>query len=66
MNDRLVTAAQDPLLCNNDLHRYSMSGRYLQDHAMAESRFREGWKNKRCPDCRIFGWEPPAGMYELS
>jgi hypothetical protein len=46
--------------CLNALHSHPLPRAYLAAHEMAEDRLAANWKNLKCPDCKLYGWEPPA------
>lgn len=43
--------------CENSLHNHPLPESYIACHAEAERRLREGWWNKKCPQCGLYGWE---------
>lgn len=44
--------------CRNELHDWPLPAGYGESFEVAEARLRNRWRNKRCPDCGIYGWEP--------
>ena len=47
---------RDP--CPHPLHDWPLPSGYLDAAEMADSRLANGWGNKRCPTCGLYGWEP--------
>jgi hypothetical protein len=44
--------------CPNRLHDWPLPSGYIEADDVARSRLGRGWKNRKCPDCRLYGWEP--------
>lgn len=42
--------------CPNALHDHPLPAGYLEAQDMAYRRLRKGWTQKRCPDCKLYGW----------
>ena len=42
--------------CPNALHDYPLPSGYLDEHRVASERISNSWKQKKCPDCKIYGW----------
>lgn len=55
-----------PTVCKNRLHDYPTTGGYLQEHDQAARRLRKHWRNLRCPDCGLWGWEKPRLSLDIS
>lgn len=53
--DRLEDRAE----CPNTLHDWPLPAGYNTAHDVALSRINQGWRQKRCPDCGLYGWPPP-------
>lgn len=47
--------------CPNPLHDHPLPLGYIEAGEVARKRLRKRWSEKRCPDCRLFGWIPPVG-----
>lgn len=44
--------------CPNALHDHPLPSGYIAAAEEAGSRLDEGWRNPKCPDCGLYGWEP--------
>ena len=44
--------------CPNALHDWPLPSGYVDADIEAHWRLRNRWTNKRCPDCRKYGWLP--------
>ena len=44
--------------CPNTLHDWPLPAGYGESFEVAEARLRNRWRNKRCPNCGLYGWEP--------
>lgn len=44
--------------CPNVLHNYPLPEGYNDAAEVAGRRLNRGWKQKRCPQCNIYGWIP--------
>lgn len=49
---------QDRGACPNPLHDWPLPQGYAECFEVADARLRARWKNKRCPDCGLYGWQP--------
>lgn len=49
---------RDP--CPNSLHDWPLPAGYVDAAEVAAARLARRWSNKRCPDCRVYGWQPGA------
>ena len=47
--------------CPNALHDHPLPAAYVTASDVADERLESGWRNVECPDCRLYGWEPPNG-----
>ena len=45
--------------CPNALHDWPLPAGYNDAHTVALSRINQGWGQKRCPDCDLYGWPAP-------
>lgn len=45
--------------CANCLHEHPLPKLYIAAHTEAGRRLRAGWRNKKCPECGLHGWEKP-------
>lgn len=48
-----------PTDCTNRLHDHPLPTSYIAAHTEAGRRLYKGWRNKKCPECGIYGWEKP-------
>jgi hypothetical protein len=44
--------------CPNMLHDYPLPAGYGDAAEAASRRIQRGWLNKRCPQCKLYGWQP--------
>lgn len=44
--------------CPSPLHDWPEPTGYVDATVEADWRLRNGWSNKRCPDCGRYGWQP--------
>lgn len=44
--------------CPNELHDWPLPAGYSDSHAVANRRLRNKWRTRKCPDCKLYGWEP--------
>lgn len=51
--------------CPNSVHDHPLPAGYSEAHDAAGQRTRAGWKSKRCPDCKLYGWVKPRGESRL-
>lgn len=53
--------------CPNSLHDWPLPDGYNEAEEVARSRISQGWTQKRCPDCELYGWtNPPKPMRGLA
>jgi hypothetical protein len=52
------TLLQDRGDCPNPLHDYPLPDGYGEASDVAAARIRNRWSNRRCPDCKLYGWAP--------
>lgn len=45
--------------CPSPLHDHPLPSGYLDASRVAARRLRQGWKNKRCSVCKLYGWRAP-------
>lgn len=49
--------------CPNALHDWPLPDAYVAAHEVAMSRISQGWRQKKCPKCGLYGWpDPPKPM----
>jgi hypothetical protein len=46
--------------CPNVAHDHPLPDGYVDASDVAQHRLATGWSNRRCPDCDLHGWFPPA------
>lgn len=51
-------------VCPDRLHAHPLPRGYFAAAEQAERRLAEGWKNRRCRKCRLYGWVPPLAKDE--
>jgi len=44
--------------CPNALHDWPLPSGYIEAQDEARWRLRHQWSNKRCPECKLYGWMP--------
>lgn len=44
--------------CPSPLHDFPLPSGYVDAAEEAGSRLNRRWVNKRCPSCKLYGWEP--------
>lgn len=44
--------------CPDDLHDFPLPSGYTDAAEEAASRLARGWVQRRCPQCRLYGWIP--------
>lgn len=44
--------------CPDVLHDWPEPSGYVDASVEADWRLRNGWGNRRCPRCQLYGWEP--------
>jgi hypothetical protein len=44
--------------CPSPLHDHPLPVGYCDASEEAMSRLTRGWSNRRCPQCKTYGWEP--------
>jgi hypothetical protein len=44
--------------CPDILHDWPLPSGYIAASDTADARLRAGWRNKKCPQCERYGWEP--------
>lgn len=54
-DDRL----EDRPACPNRLHDHPLPAGYTQAGMEAAPRINNHWGQRRCPDCKLYGWEKP-------
>lgn len=45
--------------CPNRLHDHPLPSGYIAASEVAERRLRQRWRNRKCPECGLYGWEKP-------
>lgn len=45
--------------CPNTLHDWPLPYGCIAAHEVAMSRIYQGWGQRRCPDCHLYGWTAP-------
>lgn len=49
--------------CPHNLHDWPLPDDYVAAHEVAMSRISQGWRQKKCPKCGLYGWpDPPKPM----
>ena len=51
--------------CPNPLHDYPLPDGYADAADEAARRIAHNWRNIRCPDCGLYGWDPGTSDYQL-
>lgn len=44
--------------CPNPLHDYPLPYGYVEASEVAQARLSARWRNRQCPDCKLYGWAP--------
>lgn len=54
---------QDRGDCPHVLHDWPLPDGYVEADEVALSRVAQGWRQRQCPDCHLWGWpDPPKVM----
>ena len=50
--------------CPNPLHDWPLARGYVDASEQASRRLNNGWANKKCPECGLYGWYPGRKIHE--